>query len=163
MADSANSSGEDRQRIEQEFLERMQQELLRLSVQDHLSGVLRSLPSIAFQRMGLSETTRADRDLEQTRIAIDAFRALVDVLAGSLPRDEVAMYRSTLAQMQMAFVGAIDQQKEEAAGEQAVPEAAYEPQPSGEAPGAVSSDETETETETEAETEAETGSEPEPE
>jgi len=138
MADSANSSGEDRQRIEEEFLERMQQELMGLSVQNHLSGVLQSLPSIAFQRMGLSEQTRADRDLEQTRIAIDAFRALVDVLAGSLPRDEVAMYRSTLAQMQMAYVGAMDQQKEEAAGEPAAPEAA---------------DDSESETETKSESE----------
>lgn len=103
---------ESRDQIEREFIERVQREMYRLPVKDHLQAFLTTLPSIAFMRMGLTEETRGERDLEQARLAVEAFRVLVDVLAPSLSQEEAGMFRSTLAQMQMAYVGAAEQPAE---------------------------------------------------
>jgi hypothetical protein len=111
--------GEEAQRrqIEAEFLERLQEELSRLTVTDHLTQVLQTLPSLAFQHLGVTGETAGDRDLGQSRLAIDAFKALVDVLVRQLTPDEVSLYRSTLAQMQMAYVAQVDRESEtDAAG-----------------------------------------------
>jgi hypothetical protein len=110
------TAGEDTQRrqIEAEFLERLQDELSRLTVMDHLTQVLQTLPSLAFRHLGLTEESAAYRDLAQSRLAIDAFKALVDVLARQLTPDEVSLYRSTLAQMQMAYVAQVDRERTEA-------------------------------------------------
>jgi hypothetical protein len=103
----------DRERVEAEFLERLQQEMSKMTVQDHLLHLLRSLPSMAFQYMGIYQA-EGTKDLAQSRLAIDSFRALLDVMAPSRPPEEVAMYRSTLAQMQMAFVTATQAESERA-------------------------------------------------
>ena len=106
--DDAGADNVERQRIEAEFLERLQQEMSRLTVEDQLVHLLQTLASLAFQHLGLTDYTAADRDLGQTRLAIDAFSALLDVLAPLRPADEVGIYRSTLAQMQMAYVAQLD-------------------------------------------------------
>lgn len=104
----AEEQNEDRARIERELMEEMQGQLLQLPVADYLLGMLQSLPSIAFMRMGLTPETKEARDLGQARLAIDAYRALLEVLASTMPGEQAGMYRSTLSQMQMAYVGALD-------------------------------------------------------
>jgi hypothetical protein len=106
----------DRQRIEAEFLERLQQEMSKMTVQDHLLHLLRSLPSMAFQHMGIYQP-EGSKDLVQARLAIDAFRVLLDVVAPIRAPEEVTMYRSTLAQMQMAYVTAGQGETQPAAAE----------------------------------------------
>ncbi len=91
---------------EEELLERLQEEMRRITVPDYLAHLLVSLSSMAFQRLGLTPDTEADRDLDQARMAVDAFEALVGVLSGGLSEQEASLYRSTLHQMRMAFVRA---------------------------------------------------------
>lgn len=91
---------------EEELLERLQEEMRRITVSDYLAHLLVSLSSMAFQRLGLTPDTVADRDLPQSRMAIDAFEALVEVLSTGLAEQEASLYRSTLHQMRMAFVRA---------------------------------------------------------
>lgn len=91
---------------EEELLERLQEEMRQIKVPDYLAHLLVSLSSMAFQRLGLTPDTAADRDLGQARMAIDAFEALVGVLSVGLGEQETSLYRSTLHQMRMAFVRA---------------------------------------------------------
>ena len=97
----------ERRRVESEFVERMQEEIGRVPVSEHLMAFMASLSSMAFARMGLSPDTEKDRDLDQSRLAIDSFKALVEVLAPVSPPETTGLYRSTLAQMQMAYVSAL--------------------------------------------------------
>ncbi len=91
---------------EEELLERLQEEMRRITVSDYLAHLLVSLSSMAFQRLGLTPDTVADRDLPQSRMAIDAFEALAGVLSAGLAEQETSLYHSTLHQMRMAFVRA---------------------------------------------------------
>jgi hypothetical protein len=91
---------------EEELLEQLEAELRRMEVGDYLAQLLITLSSLAFQRLGLTPDTTADRDLDQARLAVDAFAAVLDVWAPTRPADEAAMFRSSLHQMRMAFVAA---------------------------------------------------------
>lgn len=93
---------------EEELLERLQEEMRKITVPDYLAHLLVSLSSMAFQRLGLTHDTVADRDLSQSRMAIDAFEALAKVLSTKLGEQETAMYRSTVHQMRMAYLRAAD-------------------------------------------------------
>ena len=97
----------ERRRVESEFVERMQREIGRVPVSEHIMAFMTSLSSMAFVRMGLSAETEKDRDLDQSRLAIDSFKALVEVLVPVSAAEAVGLYRSTLAQMQMAYVSAL--------------------------------------------------------
>ncbi len=93
---------------EEELLERLQEEMRRITVPDYLAHLLVSLSSMAFQRLGLTPDTAAERDLAQSRMAIDAFEALANVLSSRLGEQDASMYRSTVHQMRMAYVRASD-------------------------------------------------------
>ena len=92
---------------EQEAMRRLQEEIGRLSVADHVLLMMQSLSSLAIDRMGLSADSVARKDVEQARLAIDAYKALLGVLEGKMPAEEVKAHRSVLSQLQMAFVGAL--------------------------------------------------------
>jgi Domain of unknown function (DUF1844) len=96
----------ERTQNEEELFEKIEAELRRIGVGDYLAQLLITLSSMAFQRLGLTPETAADRDLEQARLAVDAFAAVLEVWAPTRPADEAAMFRSTLHQMRMAFVAA---------------------------------------------------------
>lgn len=98
---------------EEELLERLQEEMRKITVPDYLAHLLVSLSSMAFQRLGLTPDTLADRDLSQSRMAIDAFEALTKVLSAKLGEQDAAMYRSTVHQMRMAYLRAADGGTEE--------------------------------------------------
>jgi hypothetical protein len=95
---------------EEELLEQLQEEMRRIAVPDYLRHLLVSLSSLAFQKMGFTADGAADRDLPQSRMAIDAFEALSRVLADGIPEEEADLYASTLHQMRMAFVRATSAQ-----------------------------------------------------
>ena len=68
----------DEQISEEALLQALQQ----LKVSDLLVQTLSTVSSLAYHRL-----SEEHRDLEQARLAIDALRALVPVLAGSVPAD----------------------------------------------------------------------------
>ncbi|MFH0916890.1 MAG: hypothetical protein V1912_10650 [bacterium] len=97
---------QDPQPEEAEMMERLQEELQKLTVSDHLLYMMQSLSALATGRMGLTAETVERRDLEQARLAIDAFKALMEVAERTRPAQEMAVHRGALSQLQLAYVGA---------------------------------------------------------
>jgi hypothetical protein len=98
--------GADMGADEQEAMRRLQEEIGRLTVTDHMLLMMHSLSSLALDRMGLAPETAVRKDLEQARLAIDAFKALLGLLEGKRPAEEMSAHRSVLSQLQMAYVAA---------------------------------------------------------
>ena len=104
-ADEAKSA--DLQAEDAEMMERLQQEIRNLPVAEHVLYMMHSLSALAVGRLGLSDDEKARPDLEQARLAIDALRALMDVMERVRP-DEAAAQRGALAQLQLAYVAAVE-------------------------------------------------------
>jgi hypothetical protein len=102
-AQEAGEATED----EREAMRHLEEEIGKLTVADHLLLMMHSLSSLAVDRMGITPQTRARRDPEQARMAIDAFKALLAVVEGKLPAAEIREHRDVLSQLQMAYVSAL--------------------------------------------------------
>ena len=89
---------DDEQVSEQELLEALRQ----LQVSDLLVQTLSTVSSLAYHRL-----TEEQRDLEQVRLAIEALRALVPVVAGSVPPELVRDFEQVTANLQLAYAGAV--------------------------------------------------------
>jgi hypothetical protein len=95
------------QEQEQERLaEKLAEEIRRLRVEDVLVNTLIQVSSIGYRRLGLTEDTREDRELEQTRLAIETMGALVPVLEDFLPKELVAGFQEQIANLQLAYAKA---------------------------------------------------------
>jgi hypothetical protein len=86
---------------------RLEEEIRNMSVADHLSYMLHSLSALAVGRLGLAPEGAGHRDPDQARLAIEAFKALVGVLEQVRPASEIAAHRGALAQLQLAYAGAM--------------------------------------------------------
>ena len=86
---------------EQKLIEELQAELAKLKVSDLLLQTLYSISSLGYHRLS-AET----RDLAQARLAIEALRALVPVLEGSVPDDALRDFQQVLANLQLAYAAA---------------------------------------------------------
>ncbi len=91
-----------------EMMERLQEEIRNLPVSDHLVFMMQSLSGLAVARMGLAADTAGRRDMEQARLAVDAFKALLELLEKARPGGEMAAHRGMLSQLQLAYVAALD-------------------------------------------------------
>lgn len=90
---------EDEARVsEEELLEALK----RLQVSDVLVQSLSTVSSLAFHRLA-PET----RDLGQARLAVEALRALVPVLRGSVPDDLIRDFEAVTASLQLAYANAV--------------------------------------------------------
>lgn len=89
---------------EAEALARLQEQIQRMTVSDHLVYMLESLTALATRKLGLAPGAGEERDLEQARLAIDAFRALLQVAEPTRPEQEVGVHRQMLSHLQMAYV-----------------------------------------------------------
>jgi len=96
---------------EEELRAAYEAELSRLSTTDVMAqtvvsllnlGARRLVPPGAEQPGGAPDATHPERDLEQARDAIDAVRALLEILERRLPR-ELAPLRDALSRLQMAY------------------------------------------------------------
>jgi hypothetical protein len=92
---------------ELEAMQRLQEEIGRMSVADHVLLMMHSLSSLAVDRLGLAPESAARKDLEQARLAIDAYKALLGTLEGKRPAEEITAHRAALSQLQLAYVGAL--------------------------------------------------------
>ena len=84
---------------EQELLDALRQ----LKVSDLLVQTLSTVSSLAFHRLG-----EEHRDLEQVRLSIEALRALVPVLEGSVPPELVRDFEQVTANLQLAYAAAVE-------------------------------------------------------
>lgn len=93
---------EHEQVTEAELLEALRQ----LQVSDLLVQTLSTVSSLAFHRLD-----EQHRDLEQARLAIEALRALVPVLAGSVPPELTRDLEQVTASLQLAYAAAVTAEK----------------------------------------------------
>jgi hypothetical protein len=91
---------------ERELAERLAEELRRLKVEDVLVNTLMTVSSIGYRRLGLTEDTKEDRDLEQARLAIETMQALMPVLEQILPAELVRDFGQSVANLQLAYAKA---------------------------------------------------------
>ncbi len=84
---------------EQELLDALRQ----LKVADLLVQTLSTVSSLAYHRLA-----EEHRDLEQARLAIEALRALVPVLSGSIPAELQRDFEQVLANLQLAYASAVE-------------------------------------------------------
>ncbi|HYY76269.1 MAG TPA: hypothetical protein VE644_08125 [Gaiellaceae bacterium] len=89
--------------------EELAEELRKLRVEDVLVNTLIQVSSIGYRRLGLTEDTSEERELEQTRLAIETMGALVPVLEGFLPKELVAGFREQIANLQLAYAKAAEE------------------------------------------------------
>ena len=82
---------------EQDLLDALRQ----LSVSDLLVQTLSTVSSLAFHRLGEEQ-----RDLEQARLAIETLRALVPLLADSIPPELMRDFEQVTANLQLAYAAA---------------------------------------------------------
>jgi len=89
-------------RPEEEMLRQLEEELKKVKVSDLLVQTLYTVSSLGYSRLG-SE----NRDLEQAKLAIEAMRALVPVLSGSVADEVISDFNQVTANMQLAYAKAV--------------------------------------------------------
>ena len=92
MADAAETQ-EERQ---------LREAVAKLQIGDLLAQTLVSVASLGFAKLEPGDA----RDLEQARVAIEALRALVPVLAGSVPSELLRDFEQVTANLQLAYAAA---------------------------------------------------------
>ena len=119
-ADAAGPAGErgaapgegSGQPTEEELRAVYEAELARITSTDMIAQAVVSLLSIGARRLGspgapqggeAQGSAQAERDLEQVRDAIDAVRALLEVLERRIPPQELRSLRDALSQLQVAY------------------------------------------------------------
>jgi hypothetical protein len=86
-----------------EVAAQLEDELARLSVADVLLHTAGTVATLGYRAL-LAE----ERDLEQARVAIEALRALLPVVDGSLTDELRHDLRAALADLQLAYGSAVD-------------------------------------------------------
>ena len=92
---------------EAEMMKQLREELKSLTVSDHMLFMMQSLAALAVERMGLAEEAGGRRDPDEARLAIDAFRALLEVVGRARTPEEMAAQRSVLSQLQISYVAGL--------------------------------------------------------
>ena len=82
--------------------ERLIEVLSQLQVSDLLLQTLSTVSSLAYHRL-----TEEHRDLEQVRLAIEALRALVPLLSGSVPPELTREFEQVTVNLQLAYAAAV--------------------------------------------------------
>ena len=99
---------------EEQLAQQLAEELRRLRIEDVLIQTLITISSIGYRRLGLTEDTREDRDLQQAKLAIDTMTALTPVLDDVVPEELIRDFNQSVAALQLAYAQAAG---EEADGE----------------------------------------------
>jgi hypothetical protein len=93
---------------EAEMLARFEKELRRMTVAEHLVTMMQSLAALAVRKLGATPETAAERDLQQAKLAIEAFRALLTLVEPTRPEGEIRGHRQVLSELQLAYVQALE-------------------------------------------------------
>jgi hypothetical protein len=95
---------------EEELLRKVEEQLRDLKVSDVLLQTLYTISSLGWHKL-----SSADRDLDEARLAIEAIRALLPVLADTMPAEVKRDLEQMVANMQLAYASAVSKAKPEAA------------------------------------------------
>jgi predicted nucleic acid-binding protein len=86
---------------DEQLVQQLEEELKKLKVSDLLVQTLYTVSSLGYRRL-----SEEDRDLDQARIAIEALRALLPVLEGSVSDELVRDFKQVTANLQLAYADA---------------------------------------------------------
>lgn len=123
--------GPGREPTEEEMRAALEEELKRVRVEQVVTEATVSILNVAVLRAGLVPGSEDDRDLDQTRMGIEAVRALLPLVEQVLGTEQSRPIRDALSQLQMAYVQAVGAGAPEAS---ATPEAASEQPAEGPGP-----------------------------
>jgi hypothetical protein len=87
------------------------EQLAKLRVEEVILNALVQISSIGYRRLGATPETRDDRDLGQTRLAIETLQMLVPVLRQVFPAEVVGSFESEVASLQLAYVQATKEEQ----------------------------------------------------
>ena len=107
-------------------------------VQDVVVSLVQTIFDVGYRRTGLLGGGGDERDLDQTRLAIETVRALIPVLEQVLDEQSLTTLRSALSELQLAYADAVAEPASKPAVE--ATGAAEEPvkeEPAAEAPRTV--------------------------
>jgi len=91
---------------QEQLAQQLAEELRRLRVEDVVIQSLITISSIGYRRLGLTEETKDDRDLQQAKLAIDTMVALTPVLENVVPEELVRDFNQSVASLQLAYAQA---------------------------------------------------------
>ena len=94
---------------EDRLMRQLEEELKKLQVADLLVQTLYTVSSLGYRRL-----SEEDRDLDQARLAIEALRALVPVLEGSVGEDVLRDFKQVTSNLQLAYADAARAKSEDA-------------------------------------------------
>ena len=89
---------------DEKLIEQLEEELKKVKVSDLLVQTLYTVSSLGYSRLGTE-----NRDLEQAKLAIEAMRALIPVLADAVPEEVVRDFNQVTANMQLAYAKAVSE------------------------------------------------------
>ena len=93
---------EEREQVARELAE----ELRKLKIEEILIGTLVQVSQIGYRRLGLTPETASERDLPQTKLAIDTMSALTPVLENVVPGELIRDFNQSVADLKLAYVKA---------------------------------------------------------
>ena len=93
--------GESGTPSDEQLVQQLEEELKKLKVSDLLVQTLYTVSSLGYRRL-----SEEDRDLDQARLAIEALRALLPVLEGSVSDELVRDFKQVTANLQLAYADA---------------------------------------------------------
>jgi hypothetical protein len=92
---------------EEEMRAALEEELKRVRVEQVVTEATVSILNVAVLRAGLVPGSEGEQDLGQTRMGIEAVRALMPLVEQALGAEQARPIRDALAQLQMAYVRAV--------------------------------------------------------
>jgi hypothetical protein len=101
------SAGEPPQPTEEEMRAALEEELKRVRVEQVVTEATVSILNVAVLRAGLVPGSEGERDLGQTRLGIEAVRALLPLVEEVLGAEQARPIRDALSQLQMAYASAV--------------------------------------------------------
>lgn len=97
----------EQQPTEEEMRAALEEELKRVRVEQVVTEATVSILNVAVLRAGLVPGSEGERDLAQTRMGIEAVRALLPLVEQSLGAEQARPIRDALSQLQMAYAQAV--------------------------------------------------------
>lgn len=86
--------------------EQLAEMMKQLKISDVLVSELATLAQLAYTKLD-----RSSRDLPDAQLAIEAVRALVGVLQGSVPEQVARDYGQVVSNLQLSYVRALDEER----------------------------------------------------
>ncbi len=99
------SLGEGTKKDEEELINKLQEEIDKLTIKDIIVQMMMSLSSLAYKKMGIP-TGVNDRfkDRVQAKMAVDSFDALLKVIGDEISAQEKENLNNSLSNLQLNFV-----------------------------------------------------------